>query len=97
MNQAVNQPQNQNQGPTIGTNLEEPWTQPADVGVITTGGAETRDDSPILQIRLATCKKVQFDVDIKKENLFDTRKILSRNTCKIPIYEMEPTFCLTYG
>ena len=50
MNQAVNQPQKQNQGPTVGNILVEPTVQPAYIGVITWGGATMGEDGQIPQI-----------------------------------------------
>ena len=47
----------------------KPMTQLLDVGVITRGGMTTRDDGPLQQIQLVAQKKVQFDVDVKKENV----------------------------
>ena len=53
------------------------------------------DDGPLINIRLEAQKKVQFNVDVEKENFFNTRDILNRNTGKFPIYEMRPNFYLT--
>ena len=49
----------------------EPRRQPTDVGTITHGGVQTGNDGPIAQAQLAAQKKVQFDVDIKRDTLFE--------------------------
>ena len=52
----------------------------------------TGDYGPILQIIPVAQKKVQFDVDTKKEIFFDTRDSIKGDTSKFPIYEMPPNF-----
>ena len=40
--------------------------------------------------------KVQFDVNARKENFFDIRDMLNRNTGNFPIYEMPPGYGITF-
>ena len=66
--------------------------QPTYVLVITHGGARTRDDGPIPQVRLAAQEKVQFDVDTERDTFFDSRDSMKRYTGKFPIYEIPHVF-----
>ena len=73
----------------------KPRTQPIDVGIITRRGATTGDDGPILKVRLASQKKVQFDVDIDKDMFFEARDTIQRYPDNFIIYEMFPIFYST--
>ena len=52
----------------------------------------TGADRPLINVRPAGQKKVQFDVNAEKETFFDTRDMLNRNTGKLPVYEIPPVF-----
>ena len=96
MKQPANLPLNQNQGPTVATILAEPRMQDVDVAVITRGDAIMRKDIPHPQIRLDGKKKVQFNVIVKKDTLFEPRDVIGINTSKLPVYEIPTAFYSTF-
>ena len=50
------------------------------------------DDVPCPQIQLAGKKKVQLDVDAKRDTFFEARDAIGRNLGKLHVYEMPTTF-----
>ena len=92
VNQLVNPPPKLNQGPTVAMISAEPRTQDVDVAVVTRGGATTREDILIPQVRLAGKKKVQFDVNVEKDTFFEAQDKMSRNFGKLHVYEMPTAF-----
>ena len=70
----------------------QPRIQPADVGVITRGGATIGDDSPLPQIRLVARNKVKFDVNTEKITFLNVRDVIKMDTGKFPIHEIPPDF-----
>ena len=92
VNQAVNPPLNQNQGPTIAKISAEPRTKDSNVAIITHGGVTAGDDSPFPRIWFDWKKKVQFDVDAERDTFFEAHNAIGRNPGKFHIYEMPIAF-----
>ena len=62
------------------------------VGIVTHVGATTGDYGPRLQFRVDGKKKVAFYVLTKKDTFFDTKDVIWRNPCKLPIIDMPFSF-----
>ena len=86
---------NQNQGPTIVNISAEPRMQDADVAIITHGGVMTGEDNLFPHIWLARKKKVQFNVDVEGDTLFEPKDAIRRDIGKMMVYEMSHVFDLT--
>ena len=63
-----------------------------DVLVITHGGLMVGDDGLIPQVQLDGKKKVQFNVDTKRDTFFEARDAIRRYSGKLFVYEMPHAF-----
>ena len=61
------------QGLTIAAIHAEPRMKDVDVGIVTRVGATTGDDGPWHPVRLASKKKVAFDIATKKDTFFEAK------------------------
>ena len=69
--------------------------QDVDVVVVTCGGVTNWEDIPFQQVCLDRKKKVQFDVNIEKEILFEVPNVIRWNHGKLIVYEMPTNFYST--
>ena len=63
-----------------------------DVGIVTRAGATTGDDGLQQPIRLASKKKIAFDITIEKQTFFKAKQAIERNPGKLSIIDMLSSF-----
>ena len=74
------------------TILEEPHTEDVDVDIVTHVGTIAGDDGPQQLVRLASKKKISFDVATEKDTFFEEKQAIGRNPGKLPIIDMPSAF-----
>ena len=64
----------------------------ADVGIVTRASTTTGDDEPRQHVRLASKKKVGFDIATDFFSFFEAKQAIGRNLGKMPIIDMPFAF-----